>query len=86
MIENGLSEMKIWLANRITDEQYFFYKNFAEVGDKQEAWCGKFCQEYNPRNGKSGACKHYGNTYEQTDITFTIKLSEELINTLDNEK
>lgn len=79
MIENSLTEMDLWLAEREVNAPYFYCKHFQECGDKAEGTCGKLCDAYNPRNGKSGVCQHYGYTYEQTDRCFTLKLSDELV-------
>lgn len=79
MIENGITEMDLWLAEREINAPYFFCKNFEECGDKSEGGCGKLCDGYKPRNGKSGVCKHYGYTYEQTDRCFTLKLSDDFV-------
>jgi hypothetical protein len=78
MVENGLTEMDLFLAKRETNTPYFFCKHFGEVGEKSEGTCGKLCEGYESRNGKSGVCQHYGYTYEQTDRCFTLKLSDEL--------
>ncbi len=75
MIDNFINEMDLWLAERETNVPYFFCKHFGECGDKSESGCGKLCEGYNPRNGKSGVCKHYGYTYEKTDRCFTLKIA-----------
>jgi hypothetical protein len=79
MLENGISEINLYLAKRETNAPFFFCKHFGEVGEKSEGGCGKLCNGYDPRNGNSGVCKHYGYTYEQTDRCFTLKLSDELV-------
>ena len=79
MIDNGITEMDLWLAERETNAPCFFCKHFGECGYKSEGGCGKRCDGYKPRNGKSGVCKHYGYTYEQTDRCFTLKLSDDVV-------
>jgi hypothetical protein len=79
MLLNSITKMDLFLAQRETNAPHFFCKYFGEVGDKSEGGCGKICKGYEPRNGKSGACKHYGYTYEQTNRCFTLKLLEALI-------
>ena len=79
MLFNGINEMDLWLAERETNAPYFFCKRFGECGDKSEGGCGTRCEGYKPRNGKSGVCKHYGYTYEQTDRCFTLKLSDDVV-------
>lgn len=75
MIENGITQMDIHLAARETNTPYFYCKHFQEVGEKTHGGCGKSCEAYKPKNGKSGACKHLGYTYEQTDKTFTLTIN-----------
>lgn len=74
MVENEIEEMEVILAKRETDVPYFYCRYYCEVGDKNEGGCGRMCKGYQPKNGKSGVCKHYGHTYEPTDICFTLKL------------
>lgn len=73
MKENGISEMVVFEAKRETGTGYFFCQEFLEVGEVGES-CGKSCEQYAPRNGKNGRCKHSGYVYEQTDISKTLKL------------
>ncbi len=79
MIEHGLTTMDLYLAERVTDTDYFYCRHFGEVGEKSEGGCGKICDAYKSRNGRSGVCRHYGYTYENTDRCFTLKLSDELV-------
>lgn len=79
MLFNGIAQMDLFLAERETNASYFFCKHFGECGDKSEGGCGKRCEGYKPRNGKSGVCKHYGYTFEQTDRCFTLKLSDDVV-------
>lgn len=37
----------------------FWCKNDAFCGDDSSQTCGKQCNAYAPRNGKSGCCKYY---------------------------
>ena len=71
MREHGITEMEVYLAHRETNTPHFFCREFGEVGEKGD--CGRLCEAYQPRNGVSGVCKHYGYVYEQTGIKFTIK-------------
>lgn len=43
-------------------EGFFYCKWSEEVG--KEGYCGRMCEGYDPRNGKSGICKHKGGLYE----------------------
>lgn len=74
MISEGISELEVFEAERTTDINYFFCKEFLEVGEKNEG-CGKECSSYIPNNGKNGRCKHYGYLYEPTDKKRKIKIS-----------
>ncbi len=71
MRENDLQELELFEAKRETGTGMFFCKEFGEIGDVSERSCGKQCEKYNARNGKSGRCKYSGYCYEQTD---TIKV------------
>ena len=72
MVDNHIKEMDVWLAKREVNAPYFFCKHFQESGER--GGCGKHCDAYSPRNGKSGVCKHFGYTYEQTDQCFTLRI------------
>jgi len=63
MKENDIEEMVVFEAVRQTGSDYFYCKFFKEVGEVGEG-CGKECEEYKPRNGKSGRCLHSGSIYE----------------------
>lgn len=49
---------------------YFYCSEYDEVGEVGN--CGKRCDEYEPRNGKSGICKHHRPVYDDTGNTLTI--------------
>lgn len=74
MKENYIKEMKVFLAKRETYSDYFFCRHFYEVGEKNEGSCGRDCSEYKPKNNKSGACKHLGGMYEQTEDYLIIQI------------
>lgn len=71
--DNDIKEMVITEAKRVKlgQSDYFFCKAVFEIGEKGD--CGKQCEDYRPRNGKSGICKHFQNVYDPTDIKTTIK-------------
>jgi len=53
---------------------FFWCKDDHEMYEKDDNWCGKSCGSYQPRNGKSGACKFYTNTfYTPTDKKIVLK-------------
>lgn len=66
MKEQGLTELQVNLAERVLRTNYFFCKAVGLVGEKGNEFdlCGKNCDLYKPRNGKSGCCKHRGFCYE----------------------
>lgn len=74
MESDGITELKLFEAKRITGEGCFYCRMFATAGEAGDGSCGKMCEEYIPRNGKSGRCKHSGYCYEQTDKQKIIKL------------
>lgn len=51
---------------------WFWCKHIAEVGE--DGYCGKVCNGYKPRNGKSGMCKYRSNTLytHGNKVTFNI--------------
>ena len=77
MKENEITECKINKAIRETNTDYFFCKYNQTVGMKGKGYepCGKLCENYNPRNNKSGCCKHRGYCYEPSDETYTININ-----------
>lgn len=78
MKENRIKEMTVFEAKAEIGSDMFFCKELMEVGAKGEGdGCGKMCQHYKPRNGKSGRCIHSGHVYEQTDKSITLKVELE---------
>ena len=74
MKENNIKEMQVFLAKKEVNSPYFFCLHYYETGEKMEGGCGKVCDFYEPRNKKSGICKHTGYTYERTDKVKLLKL------------
>lgn len=62
MADDKLKEREVFEAKRMTGEGIFWCKVHYEVGEVGEG-CGKSCDEYKPRNGKSGRCVHSGYCY-----------------------
>jgi hypothetical protein len=55
----------------------FGVENIKGSMERSEGGCGKVCKYYNPKNGKSGCCKHYSlKFYEPTDKSITITKDE----------
>lgn len=66
MKERGLCEIEVYEAKRELGTTYFFCKAVGLVSEHGDGFddCGKSCDLYEPRNGKSGCCKHRGFCYE----------------------
>ena len=62
MKDEGLKELEVYEARPIKDDNFFFCKAVEECGEKGN--CGRECEDYEPRNGKSGCCRHVGKLYE----------------------
>ena len=73
MKENEIKEMKVFEAKPEHGTGMFFCKEYSEVGEVNGT-CGKMCDKYMPRNGKSGICKYHGFVFEQTDKSKIIKI------------
>jgi len=72
---NNLSETEIKSAVKDSSVTgYFYCKYYDSVGESIDGECGKHCDGYDPRNGKSGNCRHKGSCYSQSDDTFLLKL------------
>lgn len=70
--ENGLSEIELIEAIPDKSKDYFFCKWIGDVSESGS--CGYKCDGYEPRNGKSGICKHKTFCYEKGGkVTFKIK-------------
>ena len=74
MKEHSIKEMSVYVAKKIKVSGFFWCNEIEFVGSKIDSDCGKFCKNYDPRNGKSGCCKHYTTTlYECSDKVVTLK-------------
>ena len=75
MREIGLSLITVYPAIRETKTDYYFCKAVGEVYEKGDEYdsCGKECDLYDPRNGKSGCCRHRGYCYEPIDQKYFLK-------------
>lgn len=60
------SEVRLYPAQRIVGTGDFWCSEFDFWGEKGDAYkpCGKACDAYEPRNGKSGSCRHSGHLYD----------------------
>lgn len=75
MAENNINEMTVLKAKIVNDSEFFYCTEVMEVGEKNGT-CGKMCEDYRPRNSKSGICKYFRNTYENTGIVKKLKLKQ----------
>ena len=69
--EYGLPEMELYEAipSRVSGEGWCNeYECILEKGD-----CGRFCDSYSPKNGKSGMCRHKSNKMFEHGEKVTIK-------------
>lgn len=62
MKERELTAIEVNLVKRELETDYFYCHEFGDFGEVGES-CGKICDKYSPRNGKSGCCKHRGFCY-----------------------
>ena len=60
--EKGLKELEVYEAEKEKCSGVFWCKINFFYGDDSAEYCGKQCDNYKPRNGKSGCCKHYTTT------------------------
>ncbi len=70
----GIDELPLHKATKTKVSGYFWCRRYEIVGEKGQGTCGRDCPNYNPRNGKSGICKHYSlEFYEPTEEIITLK-------------
>ena len=55
----GLEEMELYEAKRQDADGFFWCNYYSNIGERNNGECGKHCEGYTPRNGKSGCCTHY---------------------------
>jgi hypothetical protein len=68
----GRKQIELFEAVTEKIEQTFWCKELLSLGWQGD--CGKQCKKYNPRNGKSGMCKHRSNTLYSHGEKVTIKI------------
>jgi hypothetical protein len=71
--EAGLNEVELFLAEEEKIDGIFYCKEFQLI--TESGICGKCCENYNPRNGRSGICKSKSNAlfYPSEKIKIKIK-------------
>jgi hypothetical protein len=72
MKQQGLTEAVLTEAEIIRGGEFVFCSDVFEWCEKEN--CGKWCEQYKPRNGKSGYCSHARAGYEPTEKTKILKL------------
>jgi hypothetical protein len=73
--EDGLTEIELFTAVPEKIDGMIWCKAVDDCGEKGE--CGKQCEFYEPRNGKSGMCKNQGRFYEpDKKIKFPVPAKE----------
>ena len=73
MIEQGLTEMEVFEAIPEKVQGAIWCNAVDEVALREDYPCGKGCEDYEPRNGKSGCCKYNGRLFT-TGEKVTLKL------------
>lgn len=63
MAFDQITEKEVAKAKMVIGDDIFYCSHFGEVGETRQG-CGKECQFYIPRNGKSGRCTKSKNCYE----------------------
>lgn len=56
---DNVKEMEVYKAESFKNSGSFWCKSDCFCGDDSSDYCGKQCESYAPRNGKSGCCKYY---------------------------
>ncbi len=59
--EDGIEELELWEAEPEIFEGMFWCQAVCAV--TEEGHCGKGCEDYTPKNGRSGMCIHKGKFY-----------------------
>lgn len=59
--DEGLTEITLYEAVPEKVEGFFWCRAVDEVSE--DGYCGKSCEDYEPKNGKSGMCRHKGNLF-----------------------
>lgn len=76
MKEEGLTEIEVFPAIMMKGEDFGWCSEFGDAIEVRSGDCGRFCEHYNPRNGKNGRCRHSKNCYEPADKSIIIKLKQ----------
>lgn len=77
MRDNEETERTVFEAIKSSENGFFYCKAFDSVGANESEGgepCGRACDKYKPRNGKSGCCKSLRKLYTSSDISKIITL------------
>jgi len=73
MVDEEIDQLSLYGAEPEKVPGYFWCKKDHEVYEKNLGNCGfDWCNNYTPRNGKSGICKHNTNTFNTPTDTLII--------------
>jgi hypothetical protein len=64
---DNLTEKEVYNAKRMVGQGVFYCKKYMECGEVGESCGVDKCDDYKPRNGKSGRCTNSENCYEVGD-------------------
>lgn len=70
MKEEELEEITVLEANKSKEKEYIYCTAIDSCGES--SGCGKQCEDYEPRNGKNGCCKHRRTMYEHGEEVMLI--------------
>ena len=74
-IQDGEKEIFLREAKRDFGSGFMWCKEDCECVESGDDICGRSCENYKPRNGKSGRCVHLDNTF--TPIGEVLVLTED---------
>ena len=72
--ERGLTEISVYPAKIMIGSDFYYCQELGVSGEKGDSECGKWCEYYEPRNKKSGRCRHSAHPYEASNESIIIKL------------
>lgn len=74
--DNEMDEIALIEATPDKDKDHFYCREFGYIcgsTSDDDNPCGRHCEGYDPKNGKSGCCRHRTHCYETTDKEITLK-------------
>lgn len=74
-----LKEIELFEAVPDPSKDYFWCRADSSVCMSDDNPCGKSCEDYDPRNGKSGICKHKTHCYTWSNkVKFNVQTGEQM--------